>query len=64
VVPVDRDHPPAADELMAWCKEHLASYKKPTSVVYVDHLPVNAAGKVLKPALRERYGTSALGDSP
>jgi acyl-CoA synthetase (AMP-forming)/AMP-acid ligase II len=64
VVPVDRDHPPAADELMAWCREHLASYKKPTSVVYVQHLPVNAAGKVLKPALRERYGTSALGDSP
>ena len=64
VVPVDPDRPPPAAELMTWCKEHLASYKKPTSVVYVDHLPVNAAGKVLKPALRERYGPSEPGESP
>ncbi len=61
VVPADPDRPPPADELMTWCKEHLASYKKPTSVVYVDHLPVNAAGKVLKPALRQRYGKKTQG---
>jgi acyl-CoA synthetase (AMP-forming)/AMP-acid ligase II len=62
VVPVDPIRPPPADELMTWCKEHLASYKKPTSVVYVDRLPVNSAGKVLKPVLRERFGERQAGE--
>jgi fatty-acyl-CoA synthase len=56
VVPVDDADPPAEAVLIAWCKERLASYKKPTSVVITDRLPVNSAGKVLKPALRERFG--------
>lgn len=57
VVPRDAGEPPDEHELIAWCKEHLASYKKPTSVVIVDQLPLNAAGKVLKNVLRERYGS-------
>jgi acyl-CoA synthetase (AMP-forming)/AMP-acid ligase II len=56
IVPVDPDHPPGEAELIAWCKERLASYKKPTSVVITDRLPLNAAGKVLKPALRAQFG--------
>jgi fatty-acyl-CoA synthase len=56
VVPVDAADPPEEAVLIAWCKERLASYKKPTSVVITDRLPVNSAGKVLKPALRERFG--------
>ena len=35
-------------ELIAFCKDHLASYKKPKQVVFVDELPRNAAGKILK----------------
>jgi fatty-acyl-CoA synthase len=42
------------DELIAHCREHLASYKKPTAVHFVAELPRNAAGKVLKRELREQ----------
>jgi fatty-acyl-CoA synthase len=56
IVPVDPDAPPDEATLIAWCKERLASYKKPTSVVIIDHFPLNSAGKVLTPALRERFG--------
>jgi acyl-CoA synthetase (AMP-forming)/AMP-acid ligase II len=56
VVAADPASPPTEDEIVAWCQERLASYKKPTSVVVVDALPRNATGKVVKPALRERYG--------
>ena len=55
VVPSQADRPPDPDDVIAWCKAHLASYKKPTSVVVTDALPLNAAGKVLKTALRQQY---------
>jgi acyl-CoA synthetase (AMP-forming)/AMP-acid ligase II len=39
------------------CREHLASHKKPTSVVFVDELPKGSfGGKILKRVLRERHG--------
>jgi acyl-CoA synthetase (AMP-forming)/AMP-acid ligase II len=41
-------------ELIAHCKDNLASYKKPKRVVFVDELPKNAAGKILKRELRDR----------
>jgi acyl-CoA synthetase (AMP-forming)/AMP-acid ligase II len=47
-----------SDEVMQYCKEHLASYKKPKSVDFMDILPRNAMGKVLKTTLREQYGKS------
>ena len=42
-------------ELIDHCREHLAGYKKPSGVVFVDELPRNAGGKVLKRDLRETY---------
>jgi fatty-acyl-CoA synthase len=42
-------------ELIEHCRERLASYKKPSAVVFADELPRNAAGKVLKRALREAH---------
>ena len=42
-------------ELIAFCKDHLASYKKPRSVEFADVLPKNSYGKVLKRDLKERY---------
>lgn len=44
------------EEVIDFCKENLASYKKPRSVIFVDSLPRNPAGKVLKTMLREEYG--------
>jgi acyl-CoA synthetase (AMP-forming)/AMP-acid ligase II len=41
-----------AGELVEHCRGHLAGYKKPKLVVFVDALPVNHAGKVLKAELR------------
>jgi acyl-CoA synthetase (AMP-forming)/AMP-acid ligase II len=43
------------DELIAFCKDHIASYKKPKSVDFVDELPKNNYGKILKRELRGRY---------
>jgi len=37
-------------------KGRLAKYKLPKSVVFSDQLPRNAAGKVLKTVLRQKYG--------
>ncbi len=46
------------EEVIDFCKQHLASYKKPSSVDFIDALPRNPAMKVLKRVLRERYGKS------
>ncbi|HUQ17677.1 MAG TPA: long-chain fatty acid--CoA ligase [Candidatus Saccharimonadales bacterium] len=43
-----------AEELIAFCHERLAKYKSPREVVFIDVLPRNAAGKVLKRQLREQ----------
>jgi acyl-CoA synthetase (AMP-forming)/AMP-acid ligase II len=43
-------------ELVALSREHLAGYKTPRAVVFVDALPRNAAGKVLKQQLRADLG--------
>lgn len=44
-----------ADELIAFCKKHIAGYKVPKTVDFVDSLPKNAAGKILKKKLRDKY---------
>ncbi|MFF2166674.1 long-chain fatty acid--CoA ligase [Streptomyces sp. NPDC058175] len=42
------------DELVAWCKEEMASYKYPRIVEFVPSLPVTATGKILKRELARR----------
>ena len=44
-----------ADDIIDHLKGSLAKYKIPKSVVFIDQLPRNAAGKVLKNILREEY---------
>ncbi|WP_280419316.1 FadD3 family acyl-CoA ligase [Nocardia carnea] len=39
-------------DLIAWAKERMAGYKVPRSVVFLDELPLNATGKVMKDQLR------------
>jgi fatty-acyl-CoA synthase/long-chain acyl-CoA synthetase len=47
------------DELIAFCAERLAGYKKPRSIDFVDELPRDAAGKLLKRRIREPYWAEA-----
>ena len=44
------------DELIAFCRERLATFKKPEIVHFVDELPKNQMGKVLKKDLRKQFG--------
>ena len=44
-----------SEELIAFCAQRLADYKKPRSVDFVDELPRNPAGKLLKNQIREPY---------
>ncbi|GAA3203012.1 acyl-CoA synthetase [Nonomuraea helvata] len=43
------------DELIAFLRERLAAFKAPKRVVFVDALPKNASGKVLKRELRDAF---------
>ena len=43
-------------ELIEYCRQRLSSFKRPESVVFVDELPRNALGKVLKTELRLQFG--------
>jgi acyl-CoA synthetase (AMP-forming)/AMP-acid ligase II len=45
----------AVDEeaLIAWCREHMANYKVPRGVHFVDELPLTASGKVQRFRLRQ-----------
>ncbi|MDO8785813.1 MAG: long-chain-fatty-acid--CoA ligase [Syntrophales bacterium] len=46
-----------AEEIIEYCHSRLASFKRPRSVLFVDSLPRNPMGKVLKRTLREQYGS-------
>jgi len=43
----------SSDELIAWCREHLAGYKIPRTIVFED-LPKTSTGKIQKFVLRDR----------
>lgn len=43
------------EELIQYCTENLASYKKPNSVDFLKELPKSPAGKILKRVLRDKY---------
>ena len=50
-------HPPTSDDLIRHCSRHMASFKRPESVVFVTEIPKNPMGKVLKRVLRSRYNS-------
>ncbi|MDB5799001.1 MAG: hypothetical protein JWP36_2903 [Paucimonas sp.] len=43
------------EALVAWCVERIASYKKPKYIRYLQSLPENSTGKVLKRELRKQF---------
>jgi acyl-CoA synthetase (AMP-forming)/AMP-acid ligase II len=46
-----------AEEVIDWCRQRLASFKKPAIVQFVSELPRNPLGKVLRKDLREQFKT-------
>jgi acyl-CoA synthetase (AMP-forming)/AMP-acid ligase II len=42
------------DDLRAFCADRLADYKRPRQITFVDELPRNATGKVMKHVLRDQ----------
>ena len=52
---------PAAteDSILAHCKEHMAAYKVPHSIIFVDELPKSPIGKILRRELRDQAMASS-----
>ena len=46
--------PPDRAEIIEWARGEMANFKVPRSVEFLDELPVNATGKVVKDELRAR----------
>jgi acyl-CoA synthetase (AMP-forming)/AMP-acid ligase II len=46
---------PKPEEIIAWARERVAGFKTPKSVDFIDALPRNASGKILRRELREPY---------
>jgi long-chain acyl-CoA synthetase len=55
VEPVEGEQP-TAEELIAWCRERIAAYKKPRVVEIVGRLPRTAAGAVDRDAVKTAHG--------
>jgi len=56
VVVLKQGETATTEEIIEYCRARMSSFKRPRSVVFVDELPRNPMGKVLKRVLREQYG--------
>src|SRR5690606_35736164 len=57
-------HALSADELDAFCLERIARFKRPRRYHFLDELPKNAYGKILKRELRTRFASAATPETP
>jgi malonyl-CoA/methylmalonyl-CoA synthetase len=55
VVPKKDQTETSAEEILSYCKQHLAGYKCPKQVILVDQLPRNTMGKIQKDVLQKKY---------
>lgn len=44
---------PDAEELTGYCRQHLAAYKVPRAIHFVDQLPTTSSGKLMRRMLRQ-----------
>ena len=51
-----RGNPPTDEDIIQFCRKHLAGFKVPRHIERIDDLPKNPSGKVLKKKLRELSG--------
>jgi long-chain acyl-CoA synthetase len=61
VVVVEDGHEVTQQELIDHCAQHLAGYKKPKAIDFVDELPVSGYGKILRREVRDQYWSSQDG---
>src|SRR3954451_18009003 len=64
VVPADGAAPPPADDLDRTCLDRIARFKRPRDYRFVDALPTNHYGKVVKRELRDRLRVEADDGEP
>ena len=50
-------------ELIDYCRARIASYKCPTSVIFIAELPKTANGKIAKVKVRELWGVGVVAAS-
>jgi acyl-CoA synthetase (AMP-forming)/AMP-acid ligase II len=53
VVVLRRNQAVSSEDLIGYCRQHLAPYKSPKTIVLREELPRNAIGKVLKAELKK-----------
>jgi len=56
IVALKQDGAATADDLIEFCKERIASYKKPKYVRFVDELPKDGTGQVLRDIVKAEHG--------
>ena len=61
-VVVEADASLTEDDVRGYVKDNLARYKVPRDVYFLDELPRNPTGKILKRELRERYAAPLAGE--
>ena len=49
-----------AEEIIAWARERIAGYKAPKAVHFVEALPRNSSGKILRRELRAQFSKSEV----
>jgi len=64
VVLCDENHTLTEQDIIHWCTDKVAGYKKPRSVMFVHDFPVTAVGKVQRGKIRELYGQPTQEQTP
>lgn len=54
-VVMEKDWTATQEQLDAWCLDNLARFKRPKTYIFLDDLPKNSYGKILKTILRESF---------
>jgi long-chain acyl-CoA synthetase len=55
LVVLKKDAAATDQEIISFCKEHLASYKAPKSIEFLESIPKNPQGKIVKKEIRAKY---------
>jgi fatty-acyl-CoA synthase len=60
VIILHEDAAPTPEEILDWCKDRIAGYKRPRSVSFIEEqqMPRTATGKILHRVLRTQFEVS------